>query len=178
MVCLLLFVYWNLFCMIMNICIKFVSETNNVSGVFFTKILSQAFYMTHTSDSKASLNYWLLWPMVRLEDDNTSIGFVNSMCMNVHSTDIWCRFQPQNIFQDSKLLGPLHVAWHISLGCWITWSVSNWHNPYNRVFDQTEFFGIYVNFISENLLLSQARSLCKMNPLNALRLSILSFKKK
>ena len=74
--------------MIMNICIKFVSETNNVSGVFFTKILSQAFYMTHTSDSKASLNYWLLWPMVRLEDDNTSIGFVNSMCMNVHSTDI------------------------------------------------------------------------------------------
>ena len=31
----------------------------------FTKILSQAFYMTDTSDSEVSLHYWLLWPTVR-----------------------------------------------------------------------------------------------------------------
>ena len=38
-------------------------------------------------------------------------------------------------------LGSLHVVWQVSLGCWITWSISNWHNPYNRVsFGQAEFF--------------------------------------
>ena len=31
----------------------------------FTKILDQAFYMTHTFDSEISLHYWLLWPTVR-----------------------------------------------------------------------------------------------------------------
>jgi hypothetical protein len=30
-----------------------------------TKILNQAFYMTHTFDFEVSLHYWLLWPTVR-----------------------------------------------------------------------------------------------------------------
>ena len=32
----------------------------------FTKILNQAFYMTHTFDSEVSLHYWLLWPTMWL----------------------------------------------------------------------------------------------------------------
>ena len=31
----------------------------------YTKILNQAFQMTHTFDSEVSLHSWLLWPMVR-----------------------------------------------------------------------------------------------------------------
>ena len=31
----------------------------------FTKILNQAFYMTHIFNSEVSLHYWLLWPTVR-----------------------------------------------------------------------------------------------------------------
>ena len=55
------FVCWNLFCTIANLRIKCVTETKLFC---FTKILNQAFYMTHTFDFEVSLHYWLLWPTV------------------------------------------------------------------------------------------------------------------
>ena len=48
----------------------------------------------------------------------------------------------------STFWGPLLVIWQVSFGCWITCSISNWQNPYNRVFfGQAEFFGKH--FFSE-----------------------------
>ena len=32
------------------------------------------------------------------------------------------------------VLGPLHVVWQVSFGCWITWSISSWQNSYKSVF--------------------------------------------
>ena len=32
------------------------------------------------------------------------------------------------------LCGPLHVAWHVSFGCWITWSISSWQEHYKSAF--------------------------------------------
>jgi hypothetical protein len=42
-----------------------VTETNNVSALFYKNVKSSFIYMTHTLDSKVSLHSWLLWPTVR-----------------------------------------------------------------------------------------------------------------
>ena len=31
-------------------------------------------------------------------------------------------------------LGPLHVLWQVSFGCWVTWSISSWRKYYKSVF--------------------------------------------
>ena len=31
-------------------------------------------------------------------------------------------------------LGPLHVLWQVSFGCWVTWSISSWQEYYKSVF--------------------------------------------
>ena len=31
-------------------------------------------------------------------------------------------------------LGPLHVLWQVSFGCWVTWSISSWQKYYKSVF--------------------------------------------
>ena len=40
-----------------------------------------------------------------------------------------------NIFRwSTSVLGPLHVLWQVSLGCWVTWSISSWQKYYKSVF--------------------------------------------
>ena len=31
-------------------------------------------------------------------------------------------------------LGPLHVLWQVSFGCWVTWYISSWQENYKSVF--------------------------------------------
>ena len=31
-------------------------------------------------------------------------------------------------------IGPLHVLWQVSFGCWVTWSISSWQKYYKSVF--------------------------------------------
>jgi hypothetical protein len=32
------------------------------------------------------------------------------------------------------ILGPLHVLWQVSFGCWVSWSISSWQEYYKSVF--------------------------------------------
>ena len=36
-------------------------------------------------------------------------------------------------FSNERLLGPLHVFWQVSFGCWVTWSISSWQKYYKSV---------------------------------------------
>ena len=66
-----------------------MTETKKVS-VLFTKILNQAFNMTHTFDFEVSLHYWLLWPTVRRSILNIlgeiSVGLQLSSTFISHAT--------------------------------------------------------------------------------------------
>jgi hypothetical protein len=45
-------------------------------------------------------------------------------------------------------LGPLHVLWQVSFGCWVTWSISSWQKYYKIVFfSQSWFWMIKFTFI-------------------------------
>ena len=67
---------------------------------------------------------------------------------------------------DANDIGPLHVIWQVSFGCWITWSISNWQNLYDRV-----FFGQLSSFVNTSLLFTQAQTFSKINPLDPFRLT-------
>ena len=41
--------------------------------------------------------------------------------------------------------GPLHVVWHVSFGCWITWFISSWQNSYNSVFFPKAEWCVFLN---------------------------------
>ena len=63
-------------------------------------------------------------------------------------------------------LGPLHVHWQVSFGCWVTWSILSWQEYYKSVFfpkgkdEQQNFF--------YRLSTTEAWTFCKMNALNSL----------
>ena len=54
-----------------------------------------------------------------------------------------CSSPYHSIIEDSLVLeakimgvdwGPLHVLWLVSIGCWVTWSISSWQEYYKSVF--------------------------------------------
>ena len=53
-------------------------------------------------------------------------------------------------------LGPLHVLWQVSFGCWVTWSISCWQEYYKSV-----FFPKYEWWVAELILLTMT---LKSNP--------------
>ena len=55
-----MFVCWNLFCIIANLRIKCVTETNNVSVLFYKNLKSSFLHDSHIWH-EVSLHYWLLW---------------------------------------------------------------------------------------------------------------------
>ena len=49
------------------------------------------------------------------------------------------------------IIGPLHVIWQVSFGCWIMWSISSWQNSYNSVvFPKAEWWVADLLFPSLN----------------------------
>ena len=42
-------------------------------------------------------------------------------------------------------LGPLHVVWQVSFGCWITWPISSWQNSYKSVFFPKAEWWVFLN---------------------------------
>ena len=70
-------------------------------------------------------------------------------------------------------LGPLHVLWQVSFGCWVTWSISSWQKCY-----KSDFF---FNFKKLQFLNNKIYSYTKNNYLalgNLVFWSISSFKRK
>ena len=55
-------------------------------------------------------------------------------------------------------LGPLHVLWQVSFGCWVMWSISSWQKYYKIVFfpklSHIRRFQEYFNHI--NILISSS----------------------
>ena len=68
-------------------------------------------------------------------------------------------------------LGPLHVLWQVSFGCWVTWYISSWQENYKSVF--------FFNFTKLQFLNNKIYSYTKNNYLalgNLVFWSISSFK--
>ena len=78
----------------------------------------------------------------------------------------------QTVGRDEKrflaaFLGPLHVLWQVSFGCWVTWSISSWQEYYKCVFfPKAEWWVAELLFLSLN---TEAWTSCKMNALNPLK---------
>ena len=80
--------------------------------------------------------------------------------MNLHFINA-CRF----IY--SGTLGPLHVLWQVSFGCWVTWSILSWQE-----YDKSVFFPKADWWVAELLFLSlnnEVWTFWKMNALNPFR---------
>ena len=43
-------------------------------------------------------------------------------------------------------IGPLHVLWQVSFGCWVTWSISSWQKYYKSVFFPKVVMGSRASF--------------------------------
>ncbi len=65
------------------------------------------------------------------------------------------------------LLGPLHVLWQVSFGCWVTWSISSWQEYYKSVF--------FFNFTKLQFLNDKIYSYNKNNYLALANLAKLMF---
>ena len=88
-------------------------------------------------------------------------------CTKVHFDKISSNHNLHTKSKDAHCsrLGPLHVLWQASFGCWVTWSISSWQKYYKRV-----FFPKAEWLVAELLSLkSEAITLFKMNAVNPLR---------
>ena len=64
-------------------------------------------------------------------------------------------------------LGPLHVRWQISFGCWVTLTLSSWQDYYKGVFFPKAVMNSKSFFSVSQQLMSELSA--KMNALNPLR---------
>ena len=89
-----------------------------------------------------SLNLFMsLWKL----SNRPSVSWANPW-LSLHSMMsgawpyIWWGFFDWEVSKNF-FLGPLHVLWQVSLGCWVTWSISSRQEYYRSVlFYKAEFF--------------------------------------
>ena len=76
----------------------------------------------------------------RFRDNNSNVCACDNFLMEKVRQSVLCTIPAQSRVEETYW-GPLRVVQQVSFGCWITWSISSWQNPYNRVlFGQAEFW--------------------------------------
>ena len=91
---------------------------------------------------KDLLNFiWLLNSRFRKEKSDfreiiVRLNFVEKINRDYSNalSQYWLKFVRKYTGKELDDLGPLHVLWQVSFGCWVSWSISSWQKYCKSVF--------------------------------------------
>ena len=94
------------------------------------------------------------WQLLKFVSENNChlvnlLRFDNSyFLLSFFGYIMWFKSQQQKANTD---IGPLHVIWQVSFGCWVTWSISSWQKYYKTgFFPKDEWWVAELIFLSLN----------------------------
>ena len=100
--------------------------------------------------------YYLVWQSIYICVVRLNEGSYKKLQSNLY---FWTLAGDSKGMQIIQNLGPLHVFWQVSFGCWVTWSISSWQKYYKSVFLPKEDTEGEKNFFW--LLTTEAWTFCK-----------------